>query len=110
MAAATLATVSRPERFSSITALNFQVDDAASLAAELAVLGVLAWKCRRGGLVVLHGARRVRLVHDQGAPPASLKAVVNLVEAAHHSELIGRPPMPPTKRKARSVAAAGLLK
>jgi len=107
---ATADTVSRPEAFSAIAPLKFASGAAGRLAAGLTAAGAIAWRCRRGGLVVLHGARRVRLVHDQGAPPASMKAVVNLVEAAHHSELIGRPPMPPTKGKARSVAAAGLFK
>lgn len=106
---ATADTVSRPQAFSAIVPLDFEPGAAIRLADELSAHGAMAWKCRRGGLVVLHGARRLRLVHDPTGQPATMKTIVGLVEASRHIEVVGAAPTPP-KRKARSVAAAGLLK
>lgn len=97
MSRATMATVSQPSRYSAIVPLYFEPGAAIRLADELSAHGAMAWACRRGGLVVMHGTRRLRLVHDPTGQPASMKTIVGLVESGHHIEATGATPTPPMK-------------
>lgn len=108
MSRATVESVSRPERYSLIAAMSFPRDAACRLAAQLHTAGAQAWVCKRRGLVVLHGARRLRLVHDPCGPPATLKTIVGLIESGRHIDPIGRPPWPPKERPTASPETVGL--
>lgn len=110
MSFAPAAVVCRPRAYSKVVRLRFEPSTAVQLASALSSVGAVAWICRRGGLVVLRGTRRLRLVHDPVGQPATVKAIVSLVDARQQRDQGGQSLNLPAKRKARSVAAAGLLK
>lgn len=108
MSRATVSNVSRPERYSMVSALSFPCDTASSLAFELQAIGARAWVCKRRGLVVLHGNRRLRLVSDPDAPPATLKDIVGLVESCHAADPSTGEPAPPKGKRAAPPEATRL--
>lgn len=76
---ATTATVRSPERYRQVVAFEMRGDAREAAADVLAAAGYTVWRCRRGGLVVSGRGARYRITDEPGAPPLTVRAVMQLL-------------------------------